>query len=215
MSLTRLCLTIAARLLTSFLPWYIRARISVWTVEPPRVVHVSTSARLPVTWLQLTLGSLITVMVRDPEWPLDDEPLDDEPFPLPALDELLLGELLPDGAGESDGTRDLAVGLDHLGDLARVVVQDDRRSVSELLVEVERVHPALPAAESADSLPIRPRLQLSSMKRGIDAWSVNVLSTKFCFAHGEIDQQRLARTDAAAVVLAPAASPPSRTCRAR
>src|SRR6202042_2546472 len=44
----------------------------------------------------------------------------------------------------------------------------------------------LPAAESAEPLPIRPRPQLSSMNRGIDAWSVNVLSTKFCFAHGEM-----------------------------
>ena len=36
---------------------------------------------------------------------------------------------------------------------------------------------SVPAEASADSLPIRPRLQLSSMNRGIEACSVNVLST--------------------------------------
>src|SRR6478609_2532671 len=45
---------------------------------------------------------------------------------------------------------------------------------------------SVPADESADSLPMWPRFQLCSMNWVIDACSVNVLSTKFWRAHGEI-----------------------------
>lgn len=37
-----------------------------------------------------------------------------------------------------------------------------------------------------EPLPIRPRLQLSSMKRRIDNWSVTRWSMKSCFAKGEM-----------------------------
>src|ERR1035437_1860811 len=43
----------------------------------------------------------------------------------------------------------------------------------------------LPAFASKEKLPMRPVLQLSSMKRRIDDWSVVVWSTKLAFAYGE------------------------------
>src|SRR5690242_17917023 len=92
-SLTWLCLTRPATLLTSFLPWKRRARISVWTLEPPRVVAVRTRECLPLrTYFRLTWGTLITATLlgsvagRPPLEPALDDELLCEPESDPTTD---------------------------------------------------------------------------------------------------------------------------------
>ena len=55
---------------------------------------------------------------------------------------------------------------------------------------------------------IAGRFQLYSMKFTIDAWLLRLLSIVFCPAHGEIDDERQARPEAAAALLTSRAASP-------
>ncbi len=118
------------------------------------MVQVSTIARLPVAWLQATLGSLtrMTLPLCEVVWPVLDglpEPLE-EPVPLD-------GAALEELEDEPSGWITLVT--------SPVVSSRMTAGACPNFWLKSNAFSRLPAAESADPLPIRPRLQLSSMKR--------------------------------------------------